>query len=63
LKLWIKPNPPTPFPAREGGVVSPLSLIRRGVGGEVFMMLKLTHIFKLDELVGWVSLTLNPKKS
>jgi len=23
--MWVKkPNPPTPFPAREGGVISPL---------------------------------------
>ena len=32
LKMWIKkPNPPTPFPAREGGENSPL-LVGEGLG-------------------------------
>jgi len=33
LKLWVKPNPPTPFPGREGGKdLAPLTHQKRGRG-------------------------------
>ena len=43
--VYKKPNPPTPFPRREGGEILP-SFCRRGVGEEVFY-----ECFKL-----WVAL-------
>ena len=50
LKMWVKkPNPPTPFPAREGGAIP--SPPRRGGGAEgggLQGCSLLTHNFSLD---------------
>jgi CHAT domain-containing protein/predicted negative regulator of RcsB-dependent stress response len=55
LKLLLptgeKPNPPAPFPTREGGALLP-SPCRRGVGGEVLGLALFIGILLLSESVG-----------
>jgi len=56
LKLLLptgeKPNPPAPFPGREGGVIRLPSPCRRGVGGEVLGLALFIGILLLSESVG-----------
>jgi tetratricopeptide (TPR) repeat protein len=55
LKLLLptgeKPNPPAPFPTREGGVIRLPSFARRGVGGEVLGLALFIGILLLSESV------------
>ncbi|OZH55293.1 hypothetical protein AFK68_05570 [Hydrocoleum sp. CS-953] len=48
-----KPNPPTPFPGREGGEYFPPLLAGEGSGQRSSAHLLFTHIFKLDALLLW----------
>jgi len=43
-----RPNPPAPFPTREGGEILLPSPCRRGVGGEVNIVLPFDIIVKID---------------
>ena len=52
LKLWVKNLTPQP-PSLQGKGEKLPSPGRKGVGGEVFIDLLFTHLFKLDALLPW----------
>lgn len=54
LLSGLKPNPPAPFPAREGGVRSP-SPDRGGVGGEVTFIYEDEWLIAVDKPTGLLS--------